>query len=29
MTKVAGQNLTQITLFDVYTGKQVEEGKKA
>ena len=29
MTKVAGQNLTQITLFDVYTGKQVEEGKKS
>lgn len=29
MTKAAGQNLTQITLFDVYTGKQVEEGKKA
>ena len=25
MTKAAGQNLTQITLFDVYTGKQVEE----
>lgn len=29
MTKAAGQNLTQITLFDVYTGKQVEEGKKS
>ena len=29
MTKTAGQNLTQITLFDVYTGKQVEEGKKS
>lgn len=29
MTKAAGQNLTQITLFDVYTGKQVEKGKKS
>lgn len=29
MTKAAGQNLTQITLFDVYAGKQVEEGKKS
>lgn len=29
MTKAAGQNLTQITLFDVYTGKQVEEDKKS
>lgn len=29
MTKAAGQNLTQITLFDVYTGKQVEESKKS
>lgn len=29
MTKAAGQNLTQITLFDVYTGKQVEEGQKS
>ena len=29
MTKAAGQNLTQITLFDVYTGKQVEECKKS
>lgn len=29
MTKAAGQNLTQITLFDIYTGKQVEEGKKS
>lgn len=29
MTKAAGQNLTQITLFDVYTGKQVEQGKKS
>lgn len=29
MTKAASQNLTQITLFDVYTGKQVEEGKKS
>lgn len=29
MTKAAGQNLTQINLFDVYTGKQVEEGKKS
>lgn len=29
MTKAAGQNLTQITLFDVYTGKQIEEGKKS
>lgn len=29
MTKAAGQNLTQITLFDVYNGKQVEEGKKS
>ncbi len=29
MTKAAGQNLTQSTLFDVYTGKQVEEGKKS
>ena len=29
MTKGAGQNLTQITLFDVYTGKQVEEGQKS
>lgn len=29
MTKATGQNLTQITLFDVYTGKQVEEGKKS
>ena len=29
MTKAAGQNLTQITLFDVYTGKQVEGGKKS
>ena len=29
MTKAAGQNLTQITLFDVYTGKQVEEEKKS
>lgn len=29
MTKAAGQNLTQITLFDVYTGKQVKEGKKS
>ena len=29
MTKAAGQNLTQITLFDVYTGKQVEAGKKS
>lgn len=29
MTKAAGQNLTQITLFDVYTGKQVEDGKKS
>lgn len=29
MTKAAGQNLTQITLFDVYTGKQVGEGKKS
>lgn len=29
MTKAAGQSLTQITLFDVYTGKQVEEGKKS
>ena len=29
MTKAAGQNLTQITLFDVYSGKQVEEGKKS
>ena len=29
MTKAAGQNLTQITLFDVYTCKQVEEGKKS
>ena len=26
---MTGQNLTQITLFDVYTGKQVEEGKKS
>lgn len=29
MTKAAGQNLVQITLFDVYTGKQVEAGKKS
>ena len=29
MTKAAGQNLTQSTLFDVYTGKQVEDGKKS
>lgn len=29
MTKAAGQNLTQITLFDVYTGKQVEKGQKS
>lgn len=29
MTKAAGQNLNQITLFDVYTGKQVEAGKKS
>ncbi len=29
MTKATGQNLTQITLFDVYTGKQVEAGKKS
>ena len=29
MTKAAGQNLTQITLFDVYTGKQVKEDKKS
>ena len=29
MTKAAGKNLTQITLFDVYTGKQVEQGKKS
>lgn len=29
MTKAAGQNLHQITLFDVYTGKQVEAGKKS
>lgn len=29
MTKIAGQNLVQITLFDVYTGKQVEAGKKS
>lgn len=29
MTKAAGQNLVQITLFDVYTGKQIEEGKKS
>ena len=29
MTKAEAQNLTQITLFDVYTGKQVEEGKKS
>ena len=29
MTKAAGQNLTQITLFDVYTGKQVQEGQKS
>ena len=29
MTKAAGQNLHHITLFDVYTGKQVEQGKKS
>ena len=29
MTKAAGQNLVEITLFDVYTGKQVEDGKKS
>lgn len=29
MTKAAGQNLVQIILFDVYTGKQVEAGKKS
>ena len=29
MTKAAGQNLVDITLFDVYTGKQVEAGKKS
>lgn len=29
MTKAAGQNLVKITLFDVYTGKQVEAGKKS